>query len=124
MRGFLVPGYLAPKMYGVISLLHLVKIALGFSNMSMGGAYFRLALDMKGKKEEESRLRILENNVFSFLTISAVLGTIATFLILVIFKREDIGLQKLMIFCFSITALQLKRIISISSPGWDRKIHN
>lgn len=106
VRGFLVPGYLGPKMYGVISLLHLVKIALGFFNMSMGGAYFRLTLDMKGKKEEESKLRTLENNVFSFLAISAVLGTIVTFFIPFIFKREDIGLQKLMIFCFSITALQ------------------
>jgi len=106
VRGFLVPGYLGPKMYGIISLLHLVKVALGFSNMSMGGAYFRLALNMKGEKEKENKLRILENNVFSFLTISAVLGTIVTVLIPFIFKREDIGLQKLMIFCFSITALQ------------------
>ncbi len=105
VRGFLVPGYLGPKMYGIISLLRLIKVGLGFSSMSMGGAYFRLTLDMKGKREE-NKLRTLENNTFSFLTISAVSGTIATFVIPFVFKREDIGLQKLMIFCFSITAFQ------------------
>jgi O-antigen/teichoic acid export membrane protein len=106
IRGFIIPGYFGPKVYGIISLLRLVKIALGFSNMSMGSAYFRLSPEIKNSPNGKIKLNILENNVFSFLVTSGLIGTAITILIPFLFKREDIGLQNIMIYCFSITAFQ------------------
>jgi O-antigen/teichoic acid export membrane protein len=106
LRGFLVPGYLGPKLYGIISLLNIVKIILGFSNLGFNSAFFRLAPLLSNKKSDEIELKILSNNVFSFLIISGIIGTIITFLLPLIFLQNDPEIQSIMVFCFSITAVQ------------------
>ncbi|MFH1411702.1 MAG: oligosaccharide flippase family protein [Candidatus Omnitrophota bacterium] len=105
-RGFLVPGYLGPQLYGVIGLLKLVKIILGFTAFGMDQAYFRLSLEYGGSDRDESRKKALEDNVFTFLFCSALIGMILTVLLPFILKTSDAGLQKIMIFCFAVTGVQ------------------
>lgn len=105
-RGFLVPGYLGSKLYGVISLLNIVKIILGFSNLGVNSAFFRLVPSISPKKSNENEIKILSNNVFSFLVISGLIGTIITFLLPLIFLQNDPEIRSIMVFCFSITAVQ------------------
>jgi len=105
VRGFFVPGYLGPKMYGVIHLLGLVKIVLGFSNMGFNQAYLRLLPNIRNSQNPDSEKVELQNTVFSFLFISSVVGLVITALIPFFIKQDNPEMQRLMVFCFSITAV-------------------
>lgn len=105
IRGFFVPGYLGPSMYGIIQLLRLVKTVLGFSNLGFGQAYIRLVPNIKNDWNYEKEKRELQNTVFSFLVISSTLGMLVTLLIPFFFRQDSLDMQRLMLFCFSITAL-------------------
>ena len=104
VRGVFVPGYLGPQLYGVIGLLKLVKIILGFSSFGMDQAYFRLSIEHKDRAPEKKK--ILENNVFTFLFVSAVIGTFITLVLPFMFKQDNDAIQHVMIFCFGIIAIQ------------------
>ncbi len=105
-RGFFVPAYLGPELYGVIGILKLVKIILGFLGSGMDQAYLRLGIDVREKADPLPQLKVLEDNVFSFFVIAAVAGMLGTMAVPFIFKRHDSYLQDLMIFCFFATAIQ------------------
>ena len=103
VRGLFVPGYLGPQLYGVIGLLKLVRIVLGFGSFGMDQAYFRLSIEHKDRDLEKKKA--LEDNVFTFLLVSAIIGAVVTFALPFIVKGHT-DLHKLMIFCFGITAIQ------------------
>ncbi len=105
VKGFFVPGYLGPKMYGIIHLLNLVKIVLGFSSMGFTAAYMRLLPNIKESRNPETEKRDLQNTIFSFLLISSILGMIITVLIPFFIRQDNPEMQRLMVFCFSITAV-------------------
>jgi O-antigen/teichoic acid export membrane protein len=105
VRGYFVPGYLGPKMYGVIHLLKLVKIILGFSSMGFDQAYMRLLPGIKNSSNPETETKELQNTIFSFLLISSILGMIITAFIPLFIKQDTPEMQRLMVFCFSITAV-------------------
>lgn len=104
VRGLVVPGYLGPQLYGVIGLLKLVKIVLGFTSFGMNEAYFRLSIEHKDKTSKKKEA--LEDNVFTFLLISAALGMLITLALPFIMKKGDASTHQIMIFCFGITAVQ------------------
>ena len=79
VRGILVPGYLGPRLYGVIGLLKLVKVILGFSSLGMDQGYMRLKVEcQQNRAANKISQKALEDNVFTFLIIAGVSGTAAT----------------------------------------------
>ena len=105
VRGGVVPGYLGPKMYGIIQLLSIVKTVLGFTDIGFKQAYIRLLPGYENSKSSEVEKITLQNNVFSFLLISSTLGMFITALIPFFVRNDNPEMQRLMVFCFSITAV-------------------
>lgn len=106
VRGLFVPVYLGPSLYGVIGLLKLVKVVLGFTASGMDQAYLRLGIDLKEKGAGREAVRHLHDNVFTFFLIISVLGTVLTAVFPFVFPREEAGMQSVMVFCFVVTAVQ------------------
>ncbi|MGE0268309.1 MAG: oligosaccharide flippase family protein [Candidatus Omnitrophota bacterium] len=106
VKGFFVPAYLGPSMYGIVSFLTLVKTVLGFSSIGVDQAYLRLSLAMRGGGESHENIKRLQNTVFSFLAITGTAGSIITVALPFIFPRETPDLQCIMVFAFGVTAVQ------------------
>lgn len=106
VKGLLVPGYLGPKMYGIINMLTLVKTILNYSTLGFDTAYLRLRSSLLGEQAEQQRIESLQVTVFSFLVISSILGSAVCLSIPFLFPQGDPQLQSIMVFAFTVTSIQ------------------
>jgi len=105
VRGILVPGYLGPRLYGVIGLLKLVKVILGFSSLGMDQGYMRLKVEcQQNRAANKISQKALEDNVFTFLIIAGVSGTAATIFLPLFVPIGQPDLHDIIFYCFFITA--------------------
>tara|TARA_B100000073_G_scaffold347622_1_gene362584 strand:+ start:132 stop:1019 length:888 start_codon:yes stop_codon:yes gene_type:complete len=105
VKGFLVPGILGAKTYGIIQYFSILQTVLSFSGMGFNAAYIRLLPDIKKGNNPEVETSKLQNLIFSFLFIASLVSMFVTIMVPFLIKPFSYEDRFMMTFCFIVIAI-------------------
>tara|TARA_B100001964_G_C14185860_1_gene578591 strand:+ start:129 stop:1547 length:1419 start_codon:yes stop_codon:yes gene_type:complete len=78
VRSIVVPRFLGPELYGVLSLFGMFRVSLGFLDLGIKTAYYHHMADVLVKKKAEDNFRTETSNYFSTQIVVNICGIILT----------------------------------------------